>query len=123
MFMRFRLFNVILITFFSILLSLFSSCKKEKEDDLNNLDCSKISAGYSSSVKPIIAANCLSSGCHNAGSTNGDFTDYAGLKEKASNGTLDTRVIQQKNMPPSGALSMDNLKKIKCWLNSGSPNN
>jgi hypothetical protein len=99
------------------------SCKKNRNEDLNNLDCSKISSGYSANIKPIIDGNCLSSGCHNTGSVNGDFTTYSGLKAKADNGTLDNRVIQNKSMPPSGSLSMDNLKKIKCWLNSGSPNN
>ncbi len=99
----------------------FISCNKK--NDLNNLDCSKINSGYSSSIKPIIEGNCLSSGCHNSGSVNGDFTTYAGLKAKADNGTLDNRVIQNKSMPPSGTLHIDNLKKIKCWLNSGALNN
>lgn len=106
-----------------ISLGTFNSCKKKKNEDLNNLDCSKINSGYSSDVKPIISTNCLSSGCHNTNSVNGDFTTYTGLKAKADNGTLDNRVIQQKTMPPSGALSIDQLQKIKCWLNSGSPNN
>ena len=102
---------------------LFFGCKKNKKDDLNNLDCSKINSHYSSDVRPIIEGNCNSSGCHNAGSTHGDFTSYTGLKSKADNGTLDARVIQQKNMPLSGSLTMDELKKIKCWIDSGSPNN
>lgn len=112
-----------LIFLLCMILGIIASCKKNKDDDLNNLDCSKISSGYASSVKPVIDANCLSSGCHNPGSANGDFTTYTGLKAKADNGSLDNRVIQQKNMPPSGSLSMDNLKKIKCWLNAGAPNN
>lgn len=100
------------------------SCKKKKKnDDLNNVDCSTINAGYNANVKPILSGNCLSSGCHNSGSANGDFTTYAGLKAKADNGSLNNRVVEQRNMPPSGALSTDNLKSIKCWINSGSPNN
>ena len=94
-----------------------------KKNDLDKVDCSKINANYSSSIKPIIEGNCLSSGCHNAGSVNGDFTTYDGLKAKVDNGSLDTRVIKNKSMPPSGALHIDNLKRIKCWLNSGALNN
>lgn len=101
----------------------FSCKKKDKKDDLNNLDCSTISSGYASNIKPIIDGNCLSSGCHNAGSANGDFTTYAGLKAKVDNGSIDNRVIQQKNMPLNNPLATDELKKIKCWLNSGAPNN
>lgn len=118
--MKKRLFIFILIPAF---IGLVFGCKKNKKDDLNNLDCSKINSSYSSDIKPIIAANCLSSGCHNAGSANGDLTTYTGLKAKADNGSLDNRVIQQRNMPPSGSLAIDDLKKIKCWLNSSAPNN
>ena len=96
------------------------SCKRS---NLNNIDCSKISSGYSANIKPIIDGNCLSSGCHNAGSTNGDFTTYDGLKAKADNGTLDSKVIKNKTMPPSKSLPIGDLKKIKCWLNSSAPNN
>ncbi|MBL7913346.1 MAG: hypothetical protein JNJ41_19945 [Bacteroidia bacterium] len=119
--MKKRLFIFILLP---AALGLLSNCKKkEKKDDLNNLDCSAINSGYSSDIKPIIAANCNSSGCHNAGSANGDLTTYNGIKAKVDNGSLDNRVIQQRTMPLSGSLAMDDLKKIKCWLNSGAPNN
>lgn len=106
---------------FVINMFLFSGCKKK--DDLNNLNCSKINSKYASHVKPIIDANCLSSGCHNSGSVHGDFTTYTGVKTKVDNGSFDSRVIQGKNMPLSGSLSLDELKKIKCWLNSGASNN
>lgn len=107
----------------AISLPALTSCKKKKNEDLNSVDCSKINSSYSADIKPIIDGNCLSSGCHNSNSTNGDFTTYAGLKTKVDNGSIDSRVLQQKNMPPSGALPLDQLKKIKCWLNSGAPNN
>lgn len=102
-------------------LLVFAGCKKD--DELENVDCSTINSGYSTQIKPIIEANCLSSGCHNNGSANGDFTIYSGLKAKADNGSFYNRVIEQKNMPLSKELSMDELKKIKCWLNAGAPNN
>jgi hypothetical protein len=102
-------------------LGIIAACKKK--DDLNNLDCSKISSGYASNIKPIIEGNCLSSGCHNSGSKNGDFTTYEAIKIKVDNGSFNSRVIQEKDMPLSGSLSIDQLKKIKCWLNSGAPNN
>lgn len=112
---------LVLILIFCIQCCAFYSCKKK--EDLNNLDCSKINSGYSANIKPIIDGTCLASGCHQGGSANGDFTSYAGVKAKVDNGSFDNRVIQQKNMPLSGSLSIDNLKKIKCWLNSGAPNN
>jgi hypothetical protein len=108
---------------FSSLCLLFPACKKNKQEDPNDPDCSKVNATYSAGIRPIISANCLSSGCHNSGSANGDFTGYAGLKAKVNNGSLDSRVIRQKNMPPTGALSNSDLVKIKCWINSGAGDN
>ncbi len=110
----------ILLTF-ATSITLVLGCKKEK--NLDSVDCSKIKSSYSVNIKPIINAHCISSGCHNTNSTNGDFTDYNGLKAQADNGSLNNRVVQQKNMPPSQPLSLDDLTKIKCWTNSGAPNN
>jgi hypothetical protein len=98
----------------------WSGCKK---DEYKNLDCSTIASAYNANIKSIINATCISSGCHNSGSNNGDFTSYAGVKVKVDNGSLDRRVLTDKNMPPSGALSLDNRKKIKCWIENGAPNN
>lgn len=109
--------------FFSVLtlLILMESCKKEKKEDV--IDCSGVSPSYNSDVMPIINANCLSSGCHNTGSSNGDYTSYSGLKAVASSGTLESRVVTNKTMPATSPLSLEDRKKIKCWINSGSPNN
>ena len=97
------------------------SCKKQ--NTIDNANCSKVSSEYSANIRSIIDANCLSSGCHNVSSVNGDFTNYAGLKAVADKGKLQDRVINQKNMPPSGSLPLEDLKKIKCWISSGAPNN
>jgi hypothetical protein len=102
------------------LLAWLFACKK---DDYKNLDCSTISSGYNASIKPIINANCLGGGCHNTGSSNGDLTTYAGLKTKADNGSLNRRVLEDKDMPTTGPLSLDDRKKIKCWLEGGALNN
>ena len=110
--------SVILILFGSVLTV---SCHK---DEYKGLDCSTISSAYNANIKPLISANCnSSSACHGAGSSNTDFTTYAGLKSRADDGTLNSRVLEDKNMPPAGALSLDDRKKIKCWLNNGAPNN
>lgn len=106
-------------TFLLIAFTLIIGCHR----GLDNVDCSKINAAYSTDIKPLINANCISSGCHNAGSSNGDFSQYSGLKTVAENGKLDERVIGQQDMPPSKKLSLDERKKIKCWIKSGAPNN
>lgn len=96
------------------------ACKK---DDYKNLDCNEINAGFAADIEPVIKANCLSSGCHDSGSRHGDFTEYKGIKGKANNGSLEKRVLTKKDMPAGNPLSLDDRKKIKCWLNNGAADN
>src|SRR5690348_2178830 len=90
-----------------VVLYVIGSCKK---DDYKDLDCSTISAKYGDNIKPIITSNCTQSSCHEQGSNNGDFTTYAGLKAKVDNGSLSKRVLYDKTMPASGALSLSDRK-------------
>lgn len=96
------------------------ACKK---DDYKNLDCNAINARFATDIEPVIKANCLSSGCHESGSRNGDFTEYKGIKGKANNGSLEKRVLTKKDMPSGNPLSLEDRKKIKCWLNNGALDN
>lgn len=102
-----------------LFIGFITSCR----DDLKNLDCNSISAGYNADIKPIMQNNCNASGCHAAGSSNGDYTTYAGLKAAADNGSLDEQVNIKKSMPPTGKLPLDSRKKIRCWIEAGAPNN
>lgn len=107
-----------------LIIFIFAFLENCKKDDLKNVDCSKVAATYSGSLKPLTTSQCAtSSGCHGIGSPHGDYTTYTGLKAAADNGSLENKTLTDKSMPPSGALSLDDRKKIKCWLNSGSPNN
>ena len=112
--------GLILLTLFNVLVV---SCKKQNSNNLDDIDCSTINSKYTADIKLIIDANCLGSGCHNAGSSKGDFTTYSGLKAIADDGSLEKKVITNQSMPPSSPLSLDDRKKIKCWINSGSPKN
>ncbi len=96
------------------------SCKR---DEYKGLDCTSINAKYTADIKPLISNNCNSSGCHGTGSDKGDFTTYNGLNAAVNNGTLNKEVLTKKSMPPSAALSFDDRKKIKCWMDAGAPNN
>jgi hypothetical protein len=102
-----------------LLIALVSSCR----DELKNLNCNEIDAAYNADIKPIVQGNCNTAGCHGAGSSNGDYTTYAGLKAAADNGSLDEQVNIEKKMPPTGKLPLDSRKKIRCWIDAGAPNN
>lgn len=96
------------------------ACKK---DDYQDIDCNTINASFMSDINRIIRNNCIQSGCHNSGSLHGDFSNYAGVKGKVNNGSIEKRVLIKKDMPNSRPLSLDERKKIKCWLNNGAPQN
>jgi hypothetical protein len=99
-------------------LALINSCKKKNE--YKNMDCAS-NLSYTSSIRPIIDANCTSSGCHGSRSANGDYTTYDGLLIRVKNGSLSEKVLYNKDMPKGNPLSLDDRKKIKCWIDNGAP--
>ncbi len=102
---------------------LTTSCGNDDDDDGggDGIDCSTVK--FSTDIQPIVESSCAIAGCHNAGSIVGDYTSYAGLEDRAKDGTMETSVIIDKTMPKSGSLSQDQLDKFKCWLDAGAPNN
>ncbi|OFY63146.1 MAG: hypothetical protein A3H98_01905 [Bacteroidetes bacterium RIFCSPLOWO2_02_FULL_36_8] len=114
----------ILAPFFFLVIVLMFSCKKEEDlVDLSDVNCSSVTAKYSADIVPIVNASCAKSSCHNAGSSKGDFTTYAGLKVKADNGTLTKAIVTEQYMPKSGTLTKEQRAKFKCWIESGAPQN
>lgn len=109
---------------FAVLL-IWSSCTYEKGEIpvLVPKECDS-TISYASQIAPLTTTYC--NGCHSAGGTGtGDFTTYAGLKLKADNGSLKTRVVDVKDMPQAGSppLSDAERKLIKCWIEQGALNN
>jgi hypothetical protein len=98
-----------------------SACKKPNE--YKGLDCSTINSSYSASIRPLVDRSCALSGCHDAHSSNGNFTTYEGLLTRVKNGTMANRVLYNKDMPPGNPLSIDDRRKIKCWIDAGAPQN
>ncbi len=84
------------------------------------------SVTFSSTIKPIIDANCATSGCHAPrGSGPGDFTSFPDIALKVQSGSFKARVIDGVPgfMPATGRLAQADIDKITCWLNAGAPNN
>lgn len=94
-----------------------------EKDDMSGFDCTVTNAKYSTDILPIVTASCVKSGCHDAGSSKGDYTTYDGLKAKVDNGTLQERVVEKQNMPKGGDLLPEQRARIKCWIVAGGPNN
>lgn len=86
---------------------------------------------YNKHIKKIITASCAVPTCHvPGGGGNGDFTTFAGVSAKVSNGMFKQRVFDVPAndpgiMPPlnyGGKLSQSRLDSIKCWMDKGSLN-
>jgi cytochrome c553 len=68
-------------------------------------------------VKQLIQANCVS--CHAPGGQqpNPNFTVDCNIVQFAA--LINTRVVVQGNMPPTGPLSQTDKNKITTWINGG----
>ena len=100
---------------------LIESCKYEKVYPADSQCPDTIS--YSNNVFPLIEAHCVTTGCHESGSGNGDFTTYAGIKSKADNGRLRLKVVEEKSMPPDNSISVEQRTMIDCWIKQGAASN
>ncbi|MBE0648165.1 MAG: cytochrome c [Bacteroidales bacterium] len=113
----------------SVLLFL-GGCYNDNEYDLYPFPsgpCDSTSVSYSTSIAPIITANC--NVCHSTANPSGNvITDtWEGLNTQALNGNLWGGVNWENGYIPmpkdASKLSDCDLAKIKNWINQGAPNN
>lgn len=107
--------------------ALIEGCYYDKEELLypgsnNPVDCSTVEAKFSANVQPLINAKCATSGCHDATASGGlifqNYSQISGAKDR-----VNARAVVEKSMPPTGPLQPAELNIIKCWIESGAPNN
>ena len=105
-----------------------SSCYNDKAEILYpQTVCDTAAVTYSTSVTPILSANCIS--CHggNTPSAGIKLDVYTGVKQQVDNGRLWGAVSHGPNysaMPKnSNKLNTCNLEKIRLWIVAGAPNN
>ena len=107
--------------------AVFSSCYADKEEllypgSVSAVDCSTVSAKFAADVQPIIASKCATSGCHDA-SASGGVILQTHSQVSAKKDRVYARAVVEKSMPSSGALPPAEIAKLKCWIDSGAPNN
>lgn len=113
----------ILILMASALLVL-SGCYYDIEEELypgsgGGLACDTTGVTFPVDIMPILNSQCATSGCHTVSGGNGiPITNQAQFDGLASNGKIRTRVLVQKNMPPSGPLPLCEQHKIDAYLKS-----
>lgn len=118
---------IIGISFFIVLIAItVSGCYYDKEDLLYHktaVDCSTISAKFSTDVKPIIQNKCATAGCHNAASGAGGTVLETYVQISGVAARITQRCIVDKNMPPGAPLTISEINALLCWISSGTPNN
>lgn len=115
--------------FFAFLLILFTGngCYYDKEDELypgsGTISCTGVAAKFTTDVKPLLQSKCATSGCHNSASAAGGVVleTYAQIAGKSAR--INQRCVVEKTMPPGAPLNPTEIAIIKCWIDSGSPNN
>lgn len=87
-----------------------------------NVDCSTVDSRYGAVVSVIIRNSCATSGCHNAGSTNGPgpLTNFTQVNASAS---AVAGSVASGRMPRGSSLTTAQKNAIACWVSSGALNN
>lgn len=114
-----------IITGLSIATFLLAGCYYDKEELLypgSVVDCSTVNAKFTD-VMPIITSRCASGGCHNTASAAGGIVLETYDQIKTMSGRINQRVIVERTMPPGTPLPPNEIAILKCWINSGVPNN
>ena len=85
----------------------------------DRIPCDGSTQSWDGNVANIVATGCTGSTCHGAGSINGDFTAYAGIKPFLDNGSFENAVLIDRTMPQVGTLADSSLAHLQCWFEQG----
>ncbi len=102
-------------------------CYYDKEELLYGgsatVSCATVSSKFSTDVKIIIQNKCATAGCHNAASASGGAVLETHAQVAALAARIKQRSVVEKTMPSAGPLLPAEIAIIKCWIESGAPNN
>jgi uncharacterized membrane protein len=119
--------NFLSILFMLVMITTFTGCYYDKEELLysgkSTISCGTISAKFSTDANPIIKSKCATSGCHDAAGAAGGAVLVTYAQISALSARINQRCVVDKTMPTSGPLSVTEIATIKCWIDSGAPNN
>ena len=106
----------------------FSSCYYDKAEILHpQTACDTAVVTYSTSVAPILSANCIS--CHGGSTPSASISLdlYSGVKQQVNNGRLWGAISHGPSYSPmpknANKLNTCSIEKIRIWIAAGAPNN
>ncbi len=115
---------------FSLLCILLFSCTKDSERILyaRPSTCDSIAFTYTTSIAPIIRANCNFPQCHAVGGEGSyDYTNYAVIADRIRNGSFKERLLLPQedplHMPTEIRMNPCELYSLLTWIEQGYPEN
>jgi uncharacterized membrane protein len=118
---------ILVVIMAMVMIGITGGCYYDKEELLypgtGTISCTTVSAKFGTDIKPIMQNKCATSGCHNTASAAGGviLVTYAQVNGKAAR--INQRCVITKDMPPSAPLTPSEIASLKCWIDSGAPNN
>ena len=113
-----------------MLLLCAGSCYYDKESDLYPAStCDTASVKYSTTIQPIVQAQCSISGCHAGANAAGGIalTSYEGVRAIALDGSFSGTIEYQSGYPhmPQNRDKLPDcqISQIRIWTAAGAPNN
>lgn len=114
------IFSILLFGYIFIL----SGCYYDNEEELypNTKNDTTTIVRWTVHIKPIIDANCATSGCHSTGAQSPDLSTHQGVFD--SKDRVKARAVDgnPSSMPASGLMSAANRDKIAKWIAAGAKN-
>lgn len=121
------LIRVSIILFF---ITLISGCYYDEELIFEGLPSN---VSFKNDVTPILTLNCTTTGCHDAVPAHApSLVPEKAINDLTSGGFINTldpessKIYQEMksgNMPPSGAISINDQKIILAWISEGAKDN
>lgn len=118
---------LISISFLLMISMSLNSCYKDNEEDLYGNNCQTTVVSFSTTIQPILNANCIS--CHSgAGPSAGiRLANHSEVSAAIDGGRFIGAIKHQSGfsaMPPSGPkLTTCQISQIEAWVAQGKPNN
>ena len=115
--------KIFVLSAFSIVVVLLNQCSKDKAAAPNPCELNNVIT-YTNDIKPLLDANCATSGCHDAVTHQSgyDYSNYASAAEWMDPAICKINATCGSLMPPTGKMADSLICRIEKWKEQNYPN-